>query len=233
MIDIWSELTTTQDIDVVPARGAVCLELNMVLHVWSATHGTLHYLAQLIYGTDHVKVGGLLSFGVSKFQGGPIFNWQLLFLILGCATCVWSFFIGLFLPDSPYSAKCYTEEEKALMIERVRDNETGISNKEYKKYQVVEALTDPFVWCCVLMILVANFIIGGLGVFSNLIIEQFGFTLLQTQLLNIAQGAWTIGVMVGSAWTAQRIQKTCLVMLVRSRLACTFPIMPPLSLKSD
>ncbi|RAH41027.1 putative MFS transporter [Aspergillus brunneoviolaceus CBS 621.78] len=166
-----------------------------------------------MYGVQ-LMVGGLLSFGVSKFQGGPIFNWQLLFLILGCATCVWSFFIGLFLPDSPYSAKCYTEEEKALMIERVRDNETGISNKEYKKYQVVEALTDPFVWCCVLMILVANFIIGGLGVFSNLIIEQFGFTLLQTQLLNIAQGAWTIGVMVGSAWTAQRIQKTCLVMLL-------------------
>lgn len=111
-------------------------------------------------------------------------------------------------------AKCYTEEEKKLMIERVRENETGIQNKEYKRYQVVEALTDPFVWCCTMLITVANLVIGGLGVFSNLIIKEFGFTLLQTNLLNIAQGAVTIIVMVGSAQASQKTGQTCLIMLV-------------------
>lgn len=101
------------------------------------------------------------------------------------------------------------------MIERVRQNETGIQNKKYKKYQVIEALKDPFVWCCVMLITVANLIIGGLGVFSNLIIKEFGFTLLQTQLLNIAQGAWTIIVMIGSAQASQKSGQTCLVMIVR------------------
>jgi hypothetical protein len=100
------------------------------------------------------------------------------------------------------------------MIERVRHNETGIENKVYKKYQIIEAIKDPLVWCCVMLILVANLVIGGLGVFSNLIIQKFGFSLLQTQLLNIAQGAWTIIVMVGSAWASQRLQQTCLVMIV-------------------
>ncbi|RAL08856.1 putative MFS transporter [Aspergillus homomorphus CBS 101889] len=161
-----------------------------------------------------LMIGGLLAFGVSHFTDGVIRNWQLLFVVLGCATCVWSVFIGILLPDTPYSAKCFTETEKILMIERVRENETGIANREYKRYQVVEALTDPFVWCCVLLITVANLVIGGLGVFSNLIIEQFGFTLLQTQLLNIAQGAWTIGIMVGSAWTSQRSKQTCVVMIL-------------------
>ena len=42
-------------------------------------------------------------------------------------------------------------------------------------------------------------VIGGLGVLSNLIIALFGFTYLQTQLLNIAQGAVTFMVMVGGA----------------------------------
>jgi hypothetical protein len=161
-----------------------------------------------------VKVGGLLAFGVSYFTNGPIKNWQLLFLVLGLATVVWSFFIALFLPDSPMKAKCYTEEEKKLMIERVRENETGIQNKKYKRYQVVEALTDPFVWCCTMLITVANLVIGGLGVFSNLIIKEFGFTLLQTNLLNIAQGAVTIIVMVGSAQASQKSGQTCLMMLV-------------------
>ncbi|KAJ5962442.1 hypothetical protein N7501_007383 [Penicillium viridicatum] len=159
-------------------------------------------------------IGGLLGFGVSHFTNGPIKNWQLLFLVLGLFTCAWSVVVGIFLPDSPLSAKCFSEDDKRLMVERVRHNETGIENKKYKKYQVVEALKDPLVWCCVMLILVANLVIGGLGVFSNLIIQKFGFTLLQTQLLNIAQGAWSIIVMIGSAWASQRFQQTCLVMIL-------------------
>ncbi|KAJ8113977.1 hypothetical protein OPT61_g4035 [Boeremia exigua] len=142
------------------------------------------------------EIGGLLAF------------------VLGLATCVWSVCIGLFLPDNPMTAKCYTEDEKRLMIERVRHNETGIQNRQFKKPQFVEALTDPFVWCCVMLITVANLVIGGLGVFSNLIIREFGFSLLQTQLLNIAQGVWTIIVMVGSAQASQKSGQTCLTMIL-------------------
>lgn len=159
-------------------------------------------------------MGGILAFGVSHFTAGPIKNWQLLFLVLGLATCAWSFVIGIFLPDSPMTAKCYSEDEKRLMIERVRQNETGIQNRQYKKYQVIEAFKDPFVWCCVLLITVANLVIGGLGVFSNLVIREFGFSLLQTQLLNIAQGAWQIIVMIGSAQACQKSGQTCLMMIV-------------------
>ena len=161
-----------------------------------------------------IQVGGLLAFGISHFTGHDIKSWQLLFLVLGLATVVWAVCIGIFLPDSPMRAKCFTEEEKKLMIERVRHNETGIQNKKYKKYQNIEAVTDPFVWCCIGLITIGNLIIGGLGVFSNLIIKQFGFTLLQTQLLNIAQGALTILIMVGSARGAQKWGQTCLVTIV-------------------
>ena len=54
----------------------------------------------------------------------------------------------------------------------------------------------------------------GLGVFSNLIIASFGYTTLQTDLLNIAQGALTILVMVGSAWLSEKLGQTILVMHV-------------------
>ncbi|KAF2220422.1 major facilitator superfamily domain-containing protein [Elsinoe ampelina] len=161
-----------------------------------------------------LMVGGLLAYGVSHYTNGIMFPWQLLFMILGLATVAWAVVIGLFLPDSPMAAKCFNEEEKKLLVERVRHNETGIQNRVYKKYQVVEALTDPFVWCIVTLIIVANLVIGGLGVFSNLIISQFGFTYLQTQLLNIAQGALTVVVMVGAAWVSQRWGQTCFTMLL-------------------
>lgn len=115
------------------------------------------------------------------------------------------------------SAKCYSEEDRKLILERVRHNQTGLEDKKYKKYQVLEAFKDPFVWCCVLLITIANLIIGGLGVFSNLIIQEFGFSLLQTELLNIAQGSWTIIIMVGSAWASQKTQNSCWMMIVSLR----------------
>lgn len=135
-------------------------------------------------------------------------------MVLGLATVVWSLFIGWYLPDSPMKAKCFGEADKRLMFARVRANQTGIQNKHFKKHQLVEAMLDPFVWCCILLQTTSTLIIGGLGVFSNLIIQAFGFSVLQTQLLNIAQGAVTILVMVGGAMLAGRTGQTLVVMFV-------------------
>ncbi|KAJ3548618.1 hypothetical protein NM208_g925 [Fusarium decemcellulare] len=160
--------------------------------------------------------GGIIAWGVSHYNmdgdDGIVKSWQLLFMVLGLATCVWAVFVGWWLPDSPMKAKCFNEDQKRLMIERVRANETGIQNKVWKRYQMVEALTDPIVWCYVVLQILSTLIIGGLGVFSNLIISSFGFTYLQTQLLNIAQGAVTVMVMIGGAWLATATRQTSLVM---------------------
>lgn len=111
-------------------------------------------------------------------------------------------------------AKCFSEDQKRLMIERVRANETGIQNKKYKSYQMLEAIKDPVIWCYVMLQITSTLVIGGLGVFSNLIIASFGFSVLETQLLNIAQGAVTIIVMIGAATLAQTTGQTILVMHV-------------------
>ncbi|KAL4938380.1 hypothetical protein BDV06DRAFT_226061 [Aspergillus oleicola] len=159
-----------------------------------------------------LMVGGILGWGTSHYLGHHIKSWQLLFLVLGAATCIWAIFLGWWLPDSPMKAKCFSEEDKRLMVERVRHNDTGIQNKKFKRYQLLEALTDPIAWLYVFLQLSSTLIIGGLGVFSNIIIKSFGFTTLQTQLLNIAQGGVTIIVMIGSAWLATWSNRTVIVM---------------------
>ncbi|KAE8343232.1 hypothetical protein BDV24DRAFT_172986 [Aspergillus arachidicola] len=155
---------------------------------------------------------GIMAWGTSHYIGHAIKSWQLLFLVLGVATCVWAVFLGWYLPDSPMKAKCFTEDDKRLLVERVRANETGIQNKTFKRYQLVEALTDPIIWLYVLMQVSSTLVLGGLGVFSNIIIKSFGFTTLQTQLLNIAQGAVTSAVMVGGASLSSWTDQTILVM---------------------
>ncbi|ROV97438.1 hypothetical protein VMCG_06857 [Cytospora schulzeri] len=201
-----------------------CVQPAMMLitSMWytRAEQSLLNSFWYCMTGTQ-LMVGGLIAFGASHYSGALMYSWQLLFFVLGVTTVAWSFCIGIFLPDNPMAADCFSEEDRQLMIERVRANETGIQNKTYKMYQAIEALKDAFVWCCVLLILVANLVIGGLGVFSNLIIEAFGFTTLQTQLLNIAQGAITIMVMIGSAKTSQHWDQTCITMIIWTLPAMT------------
>ena len=99
--------------------------------------------------------------GNQSFVGHSIKSWQLLFLVLGLATCVWAVFIGWWLPDSPMKAKCFSEDEKRMMVERVRANETGIQNRTYKRYQALEAVRDPVIWLYVLLQVSSTLIIGG------------------------------------------------------------------------
>lgn len=89
-------------------------------------------------------VGGLLAYGFSHIgRDGPILSWQALFLTYGCFTFMWGIYVLLFTPDSPMRAKCYSEEDKKLMIERVRSNQTGLQNKKFRIEQFYEALKDP------------------------------------------------------------------------------------------
>ena len=39
-----------------------------------------------------------------------------------------------------------TEEERIAAVERVRDDQGGIENKQWKKDQIIEALTDIRTW---------------------------------------------------------------------------------------
>lgn len=78
-------------------------------------------------------------------------SWQFLFVLLGCVTCLWSVFVLWWMPDSPMRAKCYSETDRVLIIERVRANQTGIQNRKFKKQHVYEALKDLQVWLYILI----------------------------------------------------------------------------------
>ena len=100
------------------------------------------------------------------------------------------------------------------MVERVRDNQTGIQNKVFKKEQVWDALTDPQTWCYAAIQFCTTLPTSGLGAFANIIIQQsLGFTVLQTQLLAMVLGFYIIIVLLGSVWLVKKTQQNTLVML--------------------
>ncbi|KAK9489209.1 major facilitator superfamily domain-containing protein [Lipomyces doorenjongii] len=156
-----------------------------------------------------IMVGGLLAYGVEHYTHGVMKSWQLLFMVLGIATVALAILIGLLLPDSPTKAKCYSDDVKKLLVARVRANQTGVQpNKAIKWYQVREAIRDPLIWCCFGMQTITCMFVGGLAFFSNLIVASFGYNYLQTQLLNLAQGAIVVLILIGSFYAAKRTGQT-------------------------
>ncbi|KAJ7095236.1 major facilitator superfamily domain-containing protein [Mycena belliarum] len=159
-------------------------------------------------------VGGLIGYGISQIHNQPLKNWQILFTLLGCLTFAWGLFVLWWLPDSPMRATCWSPEDRLLIAERVRKNETGIQNREFKMHQAWEAFKDPTVWLITLISFTNALPTGGLGAFSNLILVAFGFTTLQTYLLAIAQGTIIMLFLLSATYLAKIYNQKLLLAFV-------------------
>ncbi|KAF8609182.1 MFS general substrate transporter [Ceratobasidium sp. AG-I] len=139
-----------------------------------------------------VILGGFFSFGVGHADAKAKPNrWQLLMIIYaGLTLAVTAWFAAIF-PDSPVKARFLTTEEKIKAIKRVQGNQSGIETKTWKKSQFIEALTDVKTWLFFLFAAVSN-LQNGYSIQYGPIIQSFGFTLLQTTLLNIPVGVLMI-----------------------------------------
>ncbi|KAF2011178.1 allantoate permease [Aaosphaeria arxii CBS 175.79] len=171
-------------------------------------------------------VGGLLAYAFSQIKhpsyvddkgnsgNAKIRSWQAIFITYGSISFLWGLFVLYWLPDSPMRAKCFSEEDKKLMVERVRSNQTGLQNKKFRAYQLKEALTDPQTYCYMLIQICTTIPTSGLGAFYQIIIKGLKFTTLETQLLAMVLGAVIIATLMGSAWMVGRTKQNLLTMLV-------------------
>ncbi|KAH6665077.1 putative allantoate permease [Halenospora varia] len=141
---------------------------------------------------------GLMYTGLSVCFTGPIGyaiggiagheQWRYFFWITGAITIGWAVIVGIFLPDNPVKAKFISEREKAIAIDRVRADQTGIENKTFKKEQMIEAFTDLKTWLMFLFQIWISIPNGGLTNFSPLIINGLGYTARRSTLLTMPTG---------------------------------------------
>ncbi|TEA00897.1 putative transporter [Colletotrichum sidae] len=103
---------------------------------------------------------GIVSFGIGHISHGAMASWRILF----------------------------PEREKALVVNRVKTNGTGVENKHFKWPQFKEALTDTKTWLLFLFAVASNCPNGGLTTFQGLVIKGMGFSTLQTTLIQMPSG---------------------------------------------
>ncbi|KAH9211772.1 allantoate permease [Leptodontidium sp. 2 PMI_412] len=133
-----------------------------------------------------IIAGGLFSYGVGHF-GGSVALWKYPFLISGALSVTWAVVLWFTLPSNPATAWFLSPEERVIAVARVQQNQTGVESKVFKSEQAIEALLDPKVWLTALSTGSGN-ILGGVAAFAAIIIRGFGFTPLQTTLIQCPSG---------------------------------------------
>ncbi|CAG9990717.1 unnamed protein product [Clonostachys byssicola] len=138
-------------------------------------------------GNSSPITSGLLSYGVLWIDTPGFAPWRWFMVITGVVTVIFGACVYLYFPDSPVHARFLTLEERAKVIIRIRENQSGIEQKRFKKYQFIEAISDPKTWLFFLHAWSQEMANGVTNQYS-LIINSFGFTVLQTTLLGMVTG---------------------------------------------
>ena len=165
----------------------------------------------MMNGTQQI-VGGLLAFRFTLLHLTPS-NPGKLSSSLTVELQFSGVFVGWWMPGSLMRAKCFTEEDKYLMVERARVNQTGLQNKQFKRLQMIELFKDPKNWWYCGIAVFTTLPTSGLGAFANIIITGLHFSVLQVQLLAMVLCFYIIMVLLSSAWLVKKTSQNLLVML--------------------
>ncbi|GAM38105.1 hypothetical protein TCE0_033r08580 [Talaromyces pinophilus] len=157
--------------------------------------------------------GGLLCYLIGHIHGALGEPWRYQFLIIGAISSLWGLIMFFTFAENATAASWLSADEKKLAIERLRDNQTGIKNSKVKRYQIIEAMTDPKTWIFFLLGVASQVVNGAASNFGSLIIKGFGFSSLETTLLQIPYGFIIIFSNLSAMYLQRWLpgQKRCIV----------------------
>ncbi|KAI9172837.1 Thiamine pathway transporter THI73 [Paramyrothecium foliicola] len=150
-------------------------------------------------------VSPLINYGLGHITGGTLQPWQYMYLIAGGVTAFWGIALWWLFPDTPQNAQGFTEEERIMLLERVRGNNAGAENKTFKPYQVIEALKDYQLWGIAILSTVSCTGSGAVTTFAPIVFNGMGFTVFQSLLLNLPIGALAFICILGSGYLGRHV----------------------------
>ncbi|KAF9886281.1 hypothetical protein FE257_011894 [Aspergillus nanangensis] len=169
-------------------------------------------------------VGSYISFGISKLPASldeKLPRWELLFYILGGATCLWALVIFFVLPDSPSSAFFLKKHERIIAVKRVASNETGIKNKTFNKHQALVGFTDPKTILLFISVFASAIPNGVVNSFSTIIIKDMGFsTTKTTELKSVGDAVQIVALLIGGTITLN-VSNSRLLTATAANIICT------------
>ncbi|KAI1841923.1 hypothetical protein JX265_013066 [Neoarthrinium moseri] len=167
-------------------------------------------------------VGSYISMGISTLPASMTpERWELIFYILGSATCLWAFVVYFVLPDTPSNARFFNHRERIVAVKRVAGNETGIKNKAFNKQQAILAFYDPKTIILFISVFAAAIPNGVVNSFSTVIIRDMGFsTTMTTELKSVGDAVQIIALLIGGTITLN-VPNSRLLTSTGANILCT------------
>ncbi|KIX01113.1 uncharacterized protein Z518_10179 [Rhinocladiella mackenziei CBS 650.93] len=166
------------------------------------------------YGTNGLATiaASALSYGLGHIPSDVLAEWQIIFLFVGLVTIVSAPIVWWFLDDDIPSARFLTEHEKAQAIERLRANQTGTGNREFKWRHIAELAWEPKTYLWIGLSLLLNVGAAVTNTFGPLILKGVGFDKYKTSLLNIPFGVMQVLVILLASYAAQKAKVKSVVL---------------------
>uniref|UniRef100_A0A0W0FSN1 Putative MFS general substrate transporter n=1 Tax=Moniliophthora roreri TaxID=221103 RepID=A0A0W0FSN1_MONRR len=165
----------------------------------------------VIWGTANAGMGiitSLCMYGIgfhAQKHGDPS-AWKGISFFLGSITVVLSVFCW-FLLGTPREVSWLSKEERRVVQARIVNNRTGTDarkRRQWKKDQIIEAVTDPSTWLLACIEMMGSLPNGGVTTFGYMVYQSFGFTPLQTVLYNIPRDVTSILWFLLAGWLSSR-----------------------------
>ncbi|WVQ82643.1 hypothetical protein IAT38_004775 [Cryptococcus sp. DSM 104549] len=161
-------------------------------------------------------LGSLLTYGLGHIKSDRMKPYQIIFLTCGLLTIVLALPIVLTFPARPDTARFFNDNEKRIALERIRLNNTGTKNNQFKWGQIRELFLDPKSWLWFCMIFCISLVSGGISAFGPMLLKGFGLSSFQTILYNMIPGAIAIVSNLLSAWAITHFQIKSVVLFIVS-----------------
>ncbi|KAL1894025.1 Allantoate permease [Sporothrix stenoceras] len=168
-------------------------------------------------------IGGLVAYGIAKHVPNdgtqPLAPWKILFIVTGGVTVLVGLAFFYIIPDSQLNCRWLSKRDRLLAIARVSENEQGIGNTQFKRYQLLEAFTDPLTWALFLYGVLSDIPNGGITNYFSQLIVNFGYTPLQSLLYGIPGGGVVIVSCLANGFLGDYFQQRTLVACVPMAVA--------------
>ncbi|KAG9218335.1 hypothetical protein CCMSSC00406_0007294 [Pleurotus cornucopiae] len=195
MLTVWGIITTLQGV-VHNYAGLLACRFFLGLFEGGVFPGLVLYLS-LFYPRQRLQsrvsaffsaasisgaFSGLLAFGIINMDGvGNRPGWAWIFILEGLFTVVFGVFSFFFMPRSPEHARFFNEEEKAYVMEKLRED-NSIGNDQSDSFSWIEvgrAFMLPQVWLLAITFFFAGkvyIVFAGIGL---------GYTATRAQLMSV------------------------------------------------
>lgn len=136
-------------------------------------------------------------------------GYRILFITLGVFTSVIGFVWAFVIPDKPELAWWLNREQKKGLQARLASNHNTVSQDVgLKKYQIIEALSDPLVYLYLFTTAICCIPSGGFTNFFAILINGMGFSTQESLLLGIGNG-WLGFWIAGMLYLGDKFRNRC------------------------